>query len=52
MAVVTVTLCGTLAAASLGLTIAYKFWKLRIITEEHERESQAGFGQVYVGNSH
>ncbi|KAL4927718.1 uncharacterized protein BDV17DRAFT_299032 [Aspergillus undulatus] len=47
MAVLTVVSSGTLAAASMVLTALYKFWKLRIVQEEHERETEAGIRQVY-----
>ncbi|KAF7177422.1 hypothetical protein CNMCM7691_005627 [Aspergillus felis] len=42
MALLTVVVSGVLAASSAGLTIVYKFWKLRIVLEDHEREIRAG----------
>jgi hypothetical protein len=37
----TVVVSGVLAASSAGLTVVYKFWKLRIV-EDHERVNRAG----------
>ncbi|KAL3484451.1 hypothetical protein BJX62DRAFT_248413 [Aspergillus germanicus] len=51
MALLTVIVSGVLAATSGGLMVFYKFWKLRIVEADHERETRAGISQVYPRNS-
>ncbi|KAL2801857.1 hypothetical protein BJX63DRAFT_441766 [Aspergillus granulosus] len=51
MALLTVIVSGVLAASSAGLLVFYKFWKLRIVETDHERETRAGICQVYPRNS-
>lgn len=46
MALLTVITSGVLAATSLVLAIIYQFWKLRLVKEEHERETKAGLHLV------
>ncbi|KAA8642350.1 hypothetical protein EYZ11_012327 [Aspergillus tanneri] len=47
MALLTVIVSGFLAAVSLIFTLVYRFWKLRLIKEDHERESKAGLCIVH-----
>ncbi|KAE8330304.1 hypothetical protein BDV39DRAFT_202109 [Aspergillus sergii] len=42
MALLTVITSGLLAAMSLALVIIYQFWKLRLVKDDHYRESKAG----------
>lgn len=51
MALLTVAVSGLLAASSAGLTVVYKFWKLRIVEEEHVREIRAGIRKVHLSDS-
>jgi hypothetical protein len=51
IALLTVTISRVLAASSAGLTVIYKFWKLRIIEEEHTREIRAGIRKVHLSDS-
>ncbi|GFF99723.1 conserved hypothetical protein [Aspergillus udagawae] len=51
MALLTVAVSGVLAASSAGLTVVYKFWKLRIVEEEHAREIRAGIRKVHLSDS-
>ncbi|KAL4740388.1 hypothetical protein BDV11DRAFT_204309 [Aspergillus similis] len=46
MALLTVIVSGVLAVTSTGLTVFYKFWKLRIVIADHERETRAGIYNV------
>ncbi|KAL4745465.1 hypothetical protein BDW72DRAFT_208186 [Aspergillus terricola var. indicus] len=46
MALLTVIVSGVLALSSTGLTVFYKFWKLRIVIADHERETKAGIYNV------
>jgi hypothetical protein len=50
MALLTVIVSGVLAVSSAGLTVVYKFWKLRIVVEDHERENRAGICKVHPSN--
>lgn len=46
MAMMTVIATGLTMAVSIGLTIAYKLFKLETIKREHEAELKAGFHRV------
>jgi hypothetical protein len=51
MALLTVVVSGVLAASSAGLMVVYKFWKLRIVEEDHERENRARICKVHPSDS-
>ncbi|KAL4947081.1 hypothetical protein BDW69DRAFT_199917 [Aspergillus filifer] len=50
MALLTVIVSGVLALLSTALMVFYKFWKLRIVMEDHERETRAGICNVVPRN--
>lgn len=47
MALLTVVATGLSAVISLVLTGFYKFWKLKIVKQEHERQTMVGWERVY-----
>lgn len=47
MALLTVIATATTAFSSLAVALFYKFWKIRKLKEEHEREQKAGLVMVY-----
>jgi hypothetical protein len=47
MALITAIVTGLSPATSLVMACFYKFWKINVIKQEHEREQQAGLCMVY-----
>jgi hypothetical protein len=47
MALLTVIATASSATTSLALAVFYKFWKIKKLMEEHERERKAGMRMVY-----
>lgn len=47
MALLTVVATGLSAVISLVLTSFYKFWKLKLVKQEHDRQTRVGWERVY-----
>ncbi|KAE8384240.1 hypothetical protein BDV23DRAFT_177204 [Aspergillus alliaceus] len=47
MALLTVITTGLSSVISFSLTIYFKFWKLKLVQDEHERQVEAGLELVY-----
>lgn len=47
MALLTVVATGLSAVISLVLTSFYKFWKLKLVKQEHDRQTEVGWERVY-----
>ena len=47
MALLTVVATGLSTVISLVLTGFYKFWKLKLVKQEHEQQTRVGWERVY-----